>query len=141
MNRHLLSKNSGRGNVLMNIYACEFGRKTLRALESRRAGLTACLDLTTSEEHVFRKGDFYVIEPAAIRLHRPQLPGVTGPRVIAQEPIGTFTKGVPSVPSDAPVARESEKSRSRSQGQCFTPPFYHLPFRASLIPLPSYESQ
>ena len=66
MNRHLLSKNSGRGNVLMNIYACELGRKTLRALESRRAGLTACLDLTTSEEHVFRKGDFYVIEPGVV---------------------------------------------------------------------------
>jgi hypothetical protein len=27
------------------------------------AGLTAYLDLTTGEEHVFRKGDFYVIEP------------------------------------------------------------------------------
>ena len=30
------------------------------------AGLTAYLDLTTAEEHVFRKGDFYVIEPGAI---------------------------------------------------------------------------
>jgi 8-oxo-dGTP diphosphatase len=29
------------------------------------AGLTAYLDLTTAEEHVFRKGDFYVIEPVA----------------------------------------------------------------------------
>jgi 8-oxo-dGTP diphosphatase len=27
------------------------------------AGLTAYLDLGTAEEHVFRKGDFYVIEP------------------------------------------------------------------------------
>ena len=27
------------------------------------AGLTAYLDLATAEEHVFRKGDFYVIEP------------------------------------------------------------------------------
>jgi len=27
------------------------------------AGLTAYLDLTTGEEHVFRKGDFYVIQP------------------------------------------------------------------------------
>ena len=27
------------------------------------AGLTAYLDLTTAEERVFRKGDFYVIEP------------------------------------------------------------------------------
>jgi hypothetical protein len=27
------------------------------------AGLTAYLDLTTAEEHVFRKDDFYVIEP------------------------------------------------------------------------------
>jgi hypothetical protein len=30
------------------------------------AGLTAYLDLSTSEEHVFRKGDFYVIEPGAV---------------------------------------------------------------------------
>jgi 8-oxo-dGTP diphosphatase len=30
------------------------------------AGLTAYLDLTTGEEHVFRKGDFYVIEPGAV---------------------------------------------------------------------------
>ena len=30
------------------------------------AGLTAYLDLTTAEEHVFRKGDFYVIEPGAV---------------------------------------------------------------------------
>ena len=30
------------------------------------AGLTAYLDLTTTEEHVFRKGDFYVIEPGAV---------------------------------------------------------------------------
>jgi 8-oxo-dGTP diphosphatase len=29
------------------------------------AGLTAYLDLTTAEECVFRKGDFYVIEPGA----------------------------------------------------------------------------
>ena len=27
---------------------------------------TAYLDLTTAEEHVFRKGDFYVIEPGAV---------------------------------------------------------------------------
>jgi 8-oxo-dGTP diphosphatase len=27
------------------------------------AGLTAYLDLTTGEEHVFRKGDFYEIQP------------------------------------------------------------------------------
>ena len=30
------------------------------------AGFTAYLDLTTAEEHVFRKGDFYVIEPAVV---------------------------------------------------------------------------
>ena len=30
------------------------------------AGLTAYLDLTTAEEHVFRNGDFYVIEPGAV---------------------------------------------------------------------------
>ena len=30
------------------------------------AGLTAYLDLGTAEEHVFRKGDFYVIEPGAV---------------------------------------------------------------------------
>ena len=30
------------------------------------AGLTAYLDLTTGEEHVFRKGDFYVIEPGVV---------------------------------------------------------------------------
>ena len=30
------------------------------------AGLTAYLDVTTAEEHVFRKGDFYVIEPGAV---------------------------------------------------------------------------
>ena len=30
------------------------------------AGLTAYLDLTTAQEHVFRKGDFYVIEPGAV---------------------------------------------------------------------------
>ena len=30
------------------------------------AGLTAYLDLTTAEEHLFRKGDFYVIEPGAV---------------------------------------------------------------------------
>jgi 8-oxo-dGTP diphosphatase len=30
------------------------------------AGLTAYLDLTTSEEHVFSKGDFYVIEPGVV---------------------------------------------------------------------------
>jgi 8-oxo-dGTP diphosphatase len=30
------------------------------------AGLTAYLDLATGEEHVFRKGDFYVIEPGAV---------------------------------------------------------------------------
>ena len=33
---------------------------------STLAGLTAYLDLTTTEEHVFRKGDFYVIEPGAV---------------------------------------------------------------------------
>ena len=30
------------------------------------AGLTAYLDLTTAEEHVFRKGDFYVIQPGVV---------------------------------------------------------------------------
>ena len=30
------------------------------------AGMTAYLNLTTAEEHVFRKGDFYVIEPGAV---------------------------------------------------------------------------
>jgi len=30
------------------------------------AGLTAYLDLTTAEEYVFRKGDFYVIEPGVV---------------------------------------------------------------------------
>ena len=34
------------------------------------AGLTAYLDLTTAEEHVFRKGDFYVIEPGAVYAQR-----------------------------------------------------------------------
>ena len=29
-------------------------------------GLTAYLDLTTAEEHLFRKGDFYVIEPGVV---------------------------------------------------------------------------
>jgi 8-oxo-dGTP diphosphatase len=29
-------------------------------------GLTAYLDLATGEEHVFRKGDFYVIEPGVV---------------------------------------------------------------------------
>jgi 8-oxo-dGTP diphosphatase len=29
-------------------------------------GLTAYLDLTTAEERVFRKGDFYVIEPGVV---------------------------------------------------------------------------
>jgi 8-oxo-dGTP diphosphatase len=30
------------------------------------SGLTAYLDLTTGEEHVFRKGDFYAIEPGVV---------------------------------------------------------------------------
>jgi hypothetical protein len=30
------------------------------------SGLTAYLDLTTAEEHVFRKGDFYVLEPGVV---------------------------------------------------------------------------
>jgi 8-oxo-dGTP diphosphatase len=30
------------------------------------AGLTAYLDPATAEEHVFRKGDFYVIEPGVV---------------------------------------------------------------------------
>jgi 8-oxo-dGTP diphosphatase len=30
------------------------------------AGLTAYLDLTTAAEHVFRKGDFYMIEPGVV---------------------------------------------------------------------------
>ena len=30
------------------------------------AGLTAYLDLTTAEKRVFRKGDFYVIEPGVV---------------------------------------------------------------------------
>ena len=30
------------------------------------SGLTAYLDLTTGEEHVFRKGDFYMIEPGVV---------------------------------------------------------------------------
>jgi hypothetical protein len=30
------------------------------------AGLTAYLNLSTAEEHIFRKGDFYVIEPGAV---------------------------------------------------------------------------
>jgi quercetin dioxygenase-like cupin family protein len=30
------------------------------------AGMAAYLNLTTAEEHVFRKGDFYVIEPGAV---------------------------------------------------------------------------
>jgi hypothetical protein len=31
------------------------------------AGLTAfLLDLTTADEHLFRKGDFYVIEPGVV---------------------------------------------------------------------------
>jgi 8-oxo-dGTP diphosphatase len=30
------------------------------------AGVTAYLDMTTGEEHVFRKGDFYVIEPGVV---------------------------------------------------------------------------
>ena len=29
-------------------------------------GLTAYLDLTTGEERVFRKGNFYVIEPSVV---------------------------------------------------------------------------
>jgi 8-oxo-dGTP diphosphatase len=33
---------------------------------AKTAGLTAYLDLATAEEHVFRKGDFYVIEPGAV---------------------------------------------------------------------------
>ena len=30
------------------------------------AGLTAYLDLMTAEGHVFRKGDFYVIQPGVV---------------------------------------------------------------------------
>ncbi len=30
------------------------------------AGFTAYLDTTTREEHIFRKGDFYVIEPGVV---------------------------------------------------------------------------
>jgi hypothetical protein len=30
------------------------------------SGRTAYLDITTGEEHVFRKGDFYVIEPGVV---------------------------------------------------------------------------
>jgi quercetin dioxygenase-like cupin family protein len=30
------------------------------------SGLTAYLDTTTGEEHIFRKGDFYVIEPGVV---------------------------------------------------------------------------
>ena len=30
------------------------------------SGLTAYLDMTTGEEHVFRKGDFYAIEPGVV---------------------------------------------------------------------------
>ena len=30
------------------------------------AGLTAYLDLTTGEQHVFKRGDFYVIEPGVV---------------------------------------------------------------------------
>ena len=37
------------------------------------AGLTAYLDLTTAEEHVFRKGDFYVIEPGAVYAQKSAL--------------------------------------------------------------------
>ena len=39
------------------------------------AGLTAYLDLTTAEEHVFRKGDFYVIEPGVIIYAQKSAPG------------------------------------------------------------------
>ena len=34
-------------------------------------GLTAYLDLTAAEEHVFRKGDFYVIEPGVVQKSTP----------------------------------------------------------------------
>ena len=30
------------------------------------SGLTAYLDTVTGEEHIFRKGDFYVIEPGVV---------------------------------------------------------------------------
>jgi hypothetical protein len=43
------------------------------------------------------------------------------------------------LPATLPLLATVEKSRSRSQGQCFTPPFYHLPFPANLIPLLSDE--
>ena len=37
------------------------------------AGLTAYLDLTTGREHVFKKGDFYVIEPGVIYAQKSAL--------------------------------------------------------------------
>src|SRR6201993_638975 len=37
------------------------------------AGLTAYLDLTTAEEHVFKKGDFYVIEPGVVYAQKSAL--------------------------------------------------------------------
>jgi hypothetical protein len=30
------------------------------------SGVTAYLDLTTGEEHIFKKGDFYVIQPGVV---------------------------------------------------------------------------
>jgi len=37
------------------------------------AGFTAYLDLTTVEEHVFRKGDFYAIEPGVVYAQKSAL--------------------------------------------------------------------
>ena len=42
-------------------------------------------------------------------------------------------------PATLPLLATVEKSRSTSQGQCFTPSFYYLPFPANLIPLLSDE--
>ena len=42
------------------------GNKQAFEFQYMTAGLTAYLDLTTAEEHQFRKGDFYVIEPGAV---------------------------------------------------------------------------
>ena len=38
------------------------------------SGLTAYLDLTTAVEHVFRKGDFYVLEPGVVYAQK-SMPG------------------------------------------------------------------
>ena len=61
--------------MIVQAKALNPGRKHKQAFEFQymTAGLTAYLDLTTAEEYVFRKGDFYVIEPGVVYAQKSTL--------------------------------------------------------------------